>query len=118
MNNYNNYTEARESRKCWFINCGCKGKLPAVGVNRSNGKEGKKDSSSRRFHTSCNNKYNERIYNNMYCQKIDFDTPEGSKKYNELHLKYELESIKPEFRPFLNDFKQRKACAIRMNKKK
>lgn len=123
MNNNNipqyiNYNQVLETRKCWYINCKCKGKLPAVGENRANGKSNKKDSGSRRFHTKCTSEYNERVENNVYSYEIDYETPEGKEKYSEIKLKYQLQYIKPEFRPFLQDYKNRKSYAITMSKRK
>lgn len=115
---YINYTEARESRKCWYIYCECNRKLPAVGAKRSNGKENKKDSGSRRFHTKCNSAYEMNIHSNMECERYkNRELSIEDKVYNELYKKYQLQFIKPEFREFLPDYYKRKAMAIKMSKK-
>lgn len=117
---YINYTEARESRKCWYIYCKCNRKIQAVGKNRSNGKENKEDSGSRRFHTKCNSEYNDHIQANMDCEKYripDLYSEKNNELFNQLYKQYELQFIKPEFREFLPDYKKRRAIAIKMSNK-
>jgi len=109
-NKYINYDEAINSRMCWYIGCKCKSKLSKIGNERKNGDKKKIDYNSRRMHVGCTKKFNEALYYDMYFE--DIDNPE----YNNIYKKNELLRIKPEFRPFLNEFKSKRAYAIRMSK--
>jgi len=109
--NFINYEEAINSRKCWYIGCKCKSRLPAIGEGRKNGKSGKKEYENRRFHSKCTGEYESALYRDMYF--IEDNNPE----YNNLYKKYELERLKPEYREFLPEFKRIRALARKNNKK-
>tara|TARA_R100001015_G_C4415423_1_gene18088 strand:- start:18 stop:386 length:369 start_codon:yes stop_codon:yes gene_type:complete len=105
--NFINYDQAIASRKCWYIYCECKRGLPAIGNARKNGKEGKKEYTNRRFHTNCSSEYNSRVENAT--MGLSLSNP----NWNELTEKAAVDYLKPEFRPFLDEFYKRKSYAIK-----
>jgi len=111
MNTYNNYQEAMDSRICWYIGCKCKGKKPPVGNKRQNGKDGKKDSNSRRFHTTCSHKFNDAY---SHRREHNSETCKGMKKVSEIENAF---LIKPEFQEFNTEYWRRKVWAMKNSKK-